>query len=122
MSERDPLVRLLHMRDYGRAVLRLTDQGSRERLDSDEMFAFAMIHALSMIGESAAGVSQQVRDASPKIPWADIVGMRHRLIHGYEYVSYDIVWETATVDVPELMQKLDTLVARLQNDQDARGV
>ena len=44
-----------------------------------------------MIGEAAANVSGQFRDAHPEIPWREIIGMRNRLIHYYSNVSLDII-------------------------------
>ncbi len=114
MTEHDPLVRLRHMRDYARSAIAIAERGSRDTLDRDEMFAFALIHALSMIGEAAAGVPPDIRDAAPEVPWADVIGMRHRLIHGYDHTRYGIVWDTMTVDVPELLGRLEALIRRLE--------
>jgi len=42
-----------------------------------------------------------------------IIGMRDRLIHGYEHVDYDIVWEAVQRDLPDLLEKLDTLIEQM---------
>ncbi|HCA46117.1 MAG TPA: hypothetical protein DEP45_01810 [Armatimonadetes bacterium] len=118
MPEHDPLVRLLHMRDYAEAALRLSERGNRRLLDEDEMYSFSMIHAVAMIGQTAAQVSREVQQAAPEIPWTDIIGMRHRLIHGYEFVRHDIVWDTVTVDVPDLLPKLFRLIDQMQAAAD----
>lgn len=52
--------------------------------------------------------SELVRHAH--IPWPDIIGMRHRLIHGYDEVDLDIVWEVVSRDLPSLAAALDTLL------------
>ena len=51
------------------------------------------------------------RDLSPGIPWPAIVTMRDRLIHGYFDVDPDIVWRTATEEVPALIPPLRDLLA-----------
>jgi len=114
MSERDPLVRLLHMRDFARSAVEIAARGSRELMDQDEVFAYALIYVVSMIGEAGSGVSAEVREAAPELPWTDIIGARDRLIHGYVEVRHDVVWDAATVDVPDLLPKLEALIERLR--------
>jgi uncharacterized protein with HEPN domain len=52
----------------------------------------AVIRSLEVLGEAAGKVSAATRAAHPEISWRDIIGMRHRLIHGYGEVRLDIVW------------------------------
>ncbi len=78
------------------------------------MYSFSMIHAVAMIGQTAGQVHREVQQAAPDIPWTDIIGMRHRLIHGYEFVRHDVVWETVEIDVPDLLERLNPLIERLQ--------
>jgi uncharacterized protein with HEPN domain len=52
----------------------------------------AVIRSLEVIGEAAGKVSPAFRAAQPDIPWREIIGMRHRLIHGYDEARLDVVW------------------------------
>jgi uncharacterized protein with HEPN domain len=70
----------------------------------------AVIRSLEVIGEAAANVSGQFRDAHPEIPWREIIGMRNRLIHSYSNVSLDIVWDVSCVMLPELIAALRPFV------------
>jgi uncharacterized protein with HEPN domain len=79
----DDRVRLRHIADALGAAIRFTDGRSREDLDKDEMLAFALLHAIQIVGEAAVKVSAELRDQHPEIPWALITGMRHRLVHAY---------------------------------------
>jgi uncharacterized protein with HEPN domain len=65
-------------------------------------------HLLQIIGEAARRVSDPTRDRYPSLPWKQIVGMRHRIVHEYFRVDADIVWTTATQSVPELLKALET--------------
>lgn len=70
----------------------------------------AVIRSLEIIGEAAARLSPELRAANPDIPWREIIGMRHRLIHDYGGVSLDIVWGVLRDKLPALVGSLRMLV------------
>jgi uncharacterized protein with HEPN domain len=102
--------RLRHMRDAARAAQRFIRGRTRADLDGDEMLAFALVRALELVGEAAGKLSDPTRAAHPSIPWADIIGMRHKLIHGYFDVDLDIIWNVAAMKLPDLIAWLDSLL------------
>jgi uncharacterized protein with HEPN domain len=72
----------------------------------------AVIRALEVIGEAAGRVSAATRAAHPEIPWREITGTRHRLIHGYADVDLDHVWSVLRDDLAPLIATLEPLVPR----------
>jgi uncharacterized protein with HEPN domain len=102
--------RLRHMRDAARAALAFAAGRRREELESDMMLQFALVRALEIVGEAAARVSEDRRTAHPEVPWANIVGMRNRLIHGYFDVDLEILWRTVNDSLPPLIGALDALI------------
>jgi uncharacterized protein with HEPN domain len=66
----------------------------------------AVIRNLEIVGEAAGRVSPEFAARHRSIPWRDIVGMRHRLIHGYLKVNLDTVWQVAKRDLPALERSL----------------
>jgi len=70
----------------------------------------AVIRSLEVIGEAAAKVSPSFRDAHPALPWREMIGMRHRLIHGYGEVQLDIVWDVIQQRLPQLIEALKRLI------------
>lgn len=70
------------------------------------MLRLAVVRAIEVLGEAASRVSTETRGATRAIPWAAIVGMRNRLSHAYFDIDYDIVWRTATVEIPGLLPSL----------------
>ncbi len=46
----------------------------------------------------------------PEIPWPEMVGMRNRLIHGYDMVDWAVLQGTITVDLPQLVTQLDAML------------
>ena len=80
----------------------------RRRLDfeSDQMLLFAVVRAIEVLGEAANKISEDARSACPEIPWPEITNMRNRLIHGYFDIDVDIVWNTASIELPALLADL----------------
>jgi uncharacterized protein with HEPN domain len=70
----------------------------------------AVIRSLEVIGEAAGKISPSTRSMHPNIPWRDMVGMRHRLIHGYAEVRLDLVWAVINTHLGPLISALEPLV------------
>ena len=70
----------------------------------------AVIRNIEIVGEAAGRVSAGFTATSTHIPWREIVGMRHRLAHGYLEVNLDTVWEVVERDLPALEVGLRALV------------
>jgi uncharacterized protein with HEPN domain len=68
-----------------------------------KMLSFCKI---AVIGEAARNLSPAFRQSRTEIPWPDITSMRNRLVHAYNLISLEIVWSTATGDIPELVRLL----------------
>src|SRR5947209_17572407 len=102
--------RLRHMRDAAQAAVTFAAGKARADLESDVMLQFALVRALEIIGEASARLTEATRVAHAEIPWANIIGMRNRLAHGYFDVDLDIVWNTVTNHLPPLIEILDRLL------------
>lgn len=102
----DDLIRIRHMVDAIRSTIRFTQGRERADLDNDEMLAFALVRAIEIVGEAATKISSETREQYPEVPWAAIIGMRHRLIHAYFDINHDILWTTATEAAPGLLPLL----------------
>jgi len=83
----------------------------RDALDTDRMLALSLVKCIEIIGEAAGRISEEVRSRHSQIPWRDIVGMRHRLIHAYYDVNLDILWKTIVEDLPPLVTSLDGILS-----------
>ena len=109
MSPRD-LVYVGHMLDTARKAVSKTRGLKRHAYDEDENLRLALIHLIQVIGEAARQVSREFSDSHPEIPWADIVGMRHKVVHDYLGVDEDIVWQVVTEDLPRLVTAIEPIV------------
>ena len=108
---RDDEIRLRHMLDAAREAVAFASGRSREDLSADRMFALAVVKDIEILGEAAARVSSETRSRHPQLPWQDIAGMRHRLIHAYFDINLDIVWSTLLDDLPSLISSLEEILS-----------
>jgi uncharacterized protein with HEPN domain len=100
------------MFDGTREALSFVQERRREDLDSDRLLVLGLVKAIEIIGEAAYQVSMSTRAEAPGIPWEDIVGMRHRLVHAYFDINLDILWRTVQDDLPPLCSALESILAR----------
>lgn len=110
MSKNDQL-RLRHMLDSAREAVSFITGKSRADLETDRMLTLSLVKCIEIIGEAANSVSKEFREGHPEIPWQDIVGMRHRLIHAYYDVDLDVVWATVTEDLLPFIAELDKIIS-----------
>lgn len=112
-----PEVYLADMLQYGRRIVRYTASG-RADFFVNPMVQDAVMRNFEVVGEAASRVPQDLRTATPQIPWRSVVGFRNVLIHGYSGVSLEEVWEIVQNTLPELLQALESLLRERGIDPD----
>lgn len=108
MSRRDD-ERLADIREAAAEIAMLVAAG-RDAWDSDRVKRLAVERLLEMIGEAARALSDDCRGQFAEVPWSDIVGLRTVLAHHYHRVDPNQVWTIAAVEVPRLLEQLDSNV------------
>ena len=106
MPSHDTDVRLRHMLDAAREAAQMAQGKTRADLDTDRPLNLSLVRLLEIVGEAASRVQVSERAQYSGIPWVQIVGLRNRLIHGYDNVDHDIVWQIVTTDLPALVLEL----------------
>lgn len=99
-----------HILDTARKALARVQGLTRTDFDADEDLRLALAHLVQVIGEAARGVSQETRLKMPEVPWQEIVGMRHKIVHDYMNVDEDLVWEVVQGDLAPLVAHLAPLL------------
>jgi len=66
----------------------------------------AIIRRISIMGEATRRISDAVKDKYPQIPWQKIRSMRNAIIHEYDEVDIQVVWDTVKCDLPPLVENL----------------
>jgi uncharacterized protein with HEPN domain len=79
---------------------------------SDVQRRDSVIRRLEVIGEAARRVSEEGRAAWPELPWKAVIGMRNVMIHQYDNVDIEILWNTVKEALPPLIETLEQLFSQ----------
>ena len=94
------------MLDHALEAVAMTEGKTRADLDKDRQLNLALVRLLEIIGEAATRISKEDQVRYPDISWTEIVSLRNRLIHGYDTVDFDILWQIVNQDLPRLIESL----------------
>jgi uncharacterized protein with HEPN domain len=72
---------------------------------TDRRTRSAVLHELTVIGESANKLSSGLKSRYPDVPWSLIIGTRNIIVHGYFDLSWERIWRTCTHDIPALARR-----------------
>src|SRR3954452_23581142 len=106
----DDLVLAGHMLDMARTAQQLIVGATRDQLDKDVKLQLALVRALQIIGEAAWRISDPFKQQHATLPWRQIAAFRHRVVHDYFAVDYDIVWRIASRELQPLIDALSPLL------------
>ena len=85
----------------------------REAFDADPPVQSHIYRHVTIIGEAIWRLSREMKDAHPEVPWRQIEGMRHVMVHDYFRVDWDIVYRTAAEHVPALRPQVEAMLQSL---------
>lgn len=82
--------------------------------NADPLWKWGIVKLIENIGESAYRLTDKTKAMSENFPWGEVIGMRNRLVHGYDKVNYKTVYEVATVEMKPLKAEIKKLKATLK--------
>ena len=88
-------------------------QGQRDRLENNRTVRDAVLRNLQILAESTQRLSEQIKATQPAIPWKQIEGFRHRLVHDYFKIDLEIVWRVIETHLPQLKTAVAEMIASL---------
>ena len=80
----------------------------------NEMLQDAVVRLIGIIGEASVKISPETKDKYNRIAWADIKGMRNRIIHDYFNVRIDVVWDTIKKELPKLKEQILAIIGEVK--------
>ena len=112
MTRRNPMVYVFHMMDYSHDAIDMAQRHSRADMDNNTMLRLALIKPVETIGEAASRVPEDLRSRYPEIPWHETRALRNRLVHEYDRVNLDTLWDIVQNHIPPLIEQLEDLISK----------
>ncbi len=85
---------------------------TKEEFTRSDLLQIWVIYHIQVIGEAANGLSPGFRKSHGSIPWQDVIGMRHILVHHYFGIDISEVWNTVTTDLAEMEREIQTILEK----------
>lgn len=98
-------------------VNEFTQGATLEELNNNKMLRHAVAHNIQIVGEAAYKLTKEFCAAHPEVPWKDIIGLRHVLVHDYYNVKVQEIWNIAKDDLPTLREHVVALIDEIQNSK-----
>ncbi|OHB67919.1 MAG: hypothetical protein A2Y77_03530 [Planctomycetes bacterium RBG_13_62_9] len=110
MTQHSDGVRLQHMLAHASEAVDMVRGKRRDDLVRNRMLQLALVRLVEIVGEAATQVSIEGQKRHSSIPWQVVRGMRNRLIHGYDKIDLDVLWDTIEHDLPPLIAELHRIL------------
>jgi uncharacterized protein with HEPN domain len=109
MTQHNDDITLRQMLDMATEAVELAKGRQQDDFENDRIWCLAMERLVLNVGEAARRLSASTQARLPQIPWAEIVAFRNRIVHGYDAIDYNRVWQILESDVPALIVELEKL-------------
>lgn len=97
---------LVHMRESAEEAISLLVGISHQEFSKNRLLQLACTRLVELVGEAATRVSNEDKAKWSKVPWPVVIGMRNRLIHAYDTIDVEILYQTIDKDLPALLNQL----------------
>jgi len=115
---RDPAERLRDILEGINKIEEYSDRG-KSAFEGDPLIQNWFLRHLQIIGEAARALPESIRDISPSIPWRDVIGMRHILVHQYFGIDLEVVWQIVSTDLPKIKPEMEALLKNIEASHSA---
>ncbi len=86
---------------------------NRDNLQENDEKQAAILYRLIVIGEATKRLSNEFREQYPMIPWRQMAGLRDVVIHDYDELDFDILWNVIHVNLPDIFPEIQTILKNL---------
>lgn len=91
---------------YTEKLLDYCEDLDYEQFSADTKLVEACVFNLSQMGELANRVDEEFAQSHTEIPWRLLYGLRNRIVHDYEGVNLQLIWEIIDGDLVPLRNAL----------------
>lgn len=103
--------RLRHILEAVDRIRHYTGGRTIDQLSTDQQCLDAVVWNLTVIGEAARHIPESVVTAYPEVPWSQMRGIRNRIVHEYDRLDVEIIWNVTQVELPSLVPILRRIMS-----------
>lgn len=89
---------------------------TQERFETEKLLQDGVLHRLQIIGEASTKLPSELKKQHPEIPWRDVAGFRHIVVHDYFAVQVGRVWKVVAEDLAPLKETIHQMLAELPSE------
>lgn len=90
-------------------IISYVEDIKKEDLQQDDEKQAAILYKIIIVGEATKRLSPEFRQQYPMIPWREMAGLRDVVIHDYDELDFDILWNVIQVNLPEILPELQLI-------------
>ncbi len=113
--------RLEDIVEYSTNVLKIVEGVTFEEFSSNILVYYSTMKNVEIVGEAAYMLTKEFKASHADIPWKQVEGMRHVLVHGYSQVLPQILWATAKENIPEIKKQAERYLSEIDWDNYSKG-
>ena len=103
-------VSIRKMINYIDKALRYTSEVSFEEFSKNEEKTDATIFALSQVGELVKNIENETIKKYPAVPWIVVKNLRNKIVHDYEGIKLNVIWDIISEDIVQLKKQLEEII------------
>lgn len=108
--------RISHMIDMALLLENEKTKHTLEDIQADKVLFYGLSKMVEIIGEAAYMITKEFKSEHPQLPWRQIEGMRHILVHGYFSISAEVLWDVIINDIPALLPILECYMQEFRQE------
>jgi len=101
---------LFDILDSARAAMSYAGGKTWKQFSTDHLLQDAIVRRLEIIGKASGRISAETQKKYPQLPWQEMKGMCNRIIHEYDSIELDIIWDIIQKDLPILVSELEKTI------------
>jgi uncharacterized protein with HEPN domain len=101
---------LIDIQNAARRILRYADGVSRSDLEANDEKISAILYQITIIGEATKRLSNEFRNLHPEVPWREMAGIRDVIVHEYDQLDFEVIWDVVSSRLCELLELIESLL------------
>ena len=105
LRDRESLIDIINA---AKRILRYTKNVSCLELEANDEKLSAILYQITIIGEATKRLSESLRQTYSDIPWREMAGMRDIIVHKYDQLDFEVIWDVINNKIPELLNLIES--------------